>query len=164
MHGFEYQAACHMIGRGLTEEGLRAVRAIRDRYDGEKRNPWNEFECGSNYARSMASWALLNTYAGFQCDMTQNRLSFTPIQDLDAHSYFFSIAGAWGSFAKTEDCAAVSVQEGELSLKRLDLPGAARVQSVMHHGAPIEFVADEQGLTFAKMVSIVNGQGLEINY
>ena len=49
MHGFEYQAAIHMIMHGLEKEGLDIVTSIRDRYDGEKRNPYNEFECGSNY-------------------------------------------------------------------------------------------------------------------
>ncbi|MCD5401284.1 non-lysosomal glucosylceramidase [candidate division NPL-UPA2 bacterium] len=39
MNGFEYQVAVHMIQEGLIKEGLAIVRAIRDRYDGEKRNP-----------------------------------------------------------------------------------------------------------------------------
>ena len=59
MHGYEYQVACHMIQEGMVAEGLEVVQAIRDRYDGFKRNPWNEIECGNNYARSMASYALL---------------------------------------------------------------------------------------------------------
>ena len=51
-----------MIMTGLVDEGMTCVEAIRQRYDGERRNPWNEFECGSNYARSMASYALLNAF------------------------------------------------------------------------------------------------------
>ena len=46
-------------------EGVTVVKAVRDRHDGIRRNPWNEFECGSNYARSMASYALLNAFSGF---------------------------------------------------------------------------------------------------
>lgn len=30
MHGFEYQAASHMIGRGLVREGMDIVKSIRD--------------------------------------------------------------------------------------------------------------------------------------
>ncbi len=59
MTGFEYQVASHMIQEGLVHEGLQIVRSVRERFDGERRNPWNEFECGSNYARAMASYALL---------------------------------------------------------------------------------------------------------
>jgi len=47
-----------MIQEGLVAEGLEFVAAIWDRYDGEKCNPWNESECGSNIARSTASYAL----------------------------------------------------------------------------------------------------------
>lgn len=74
MHGFEYQAAVHMILNGMEEEGMNVVRGIRNRYDGEKRNPWNEFECGSNYARSMASYGLLLAYSGFKYDMRKGRM------------------------------------------------------------------------------------------
>ncbi|MEM2885694.1 MAG: GH116 family glycosyl hydrolase, partial [Thermoproteota archaeon] len=57
--GIEYQVASHMIYEGMVEEALTMVKAARDRYDGEKRNPWNEVECGDHYARAMSSWALL---------------------------------------------------------------------------------------------------------
>lgn len=59
MTGFEYVAAAEMIFQGMDDEALRVVRAIRDRHDGLKRNPFSEPECGHNYARSMASWNCL---------------------------------------------------------------------------------------------------------
>ena len=59
MTGFEYALAGLMLANGYIDEGCAMVKAVRDRYDGERRNPWNEIECGSNYARSMASFALM---------------------------------------------------------------------------------------------------------
>jgi hypothetical protein len=79
MYGFEYQVAVHMIQEGLVKEGMEIIKAIRSRFDGEKRNPWNEFECGSNYARSMASYALLNAFSGFEFDMTKGIIGFNPV-------------------------------------------------------------------------------------
>lgn len=68
-----------MIQEGMVEEGLKLVRGVRDRYDGEKRNPWNEIECGSNYARSMAAFALLPAFSGMRFDMGRKELGFAPI-------------------------------------------------------------------------------------
>ena len=94
MHGFEYQAAGHLILNGMVKEGVAMVKAVRDRYDGERRNPWNEIECGSNYARSMASYALLNVLSGFQFDMVRQEIGFHPAHAVDGH---FLIQGAWAS-------------------------------------------------------------------
>ena len=69
MTGFEYAFAGLLISEGYFEEGEQVVKAIRDRYDGEKRNPWNEIECGSNYARPMLSFALLPIFSGFEFDL-----------------------------------------------------------------------------------------------
>ena len=44
---------------GMVAEGIEAVRNVRRRYDGERRNAWNEAECGNHYARAMASWTPL---------------------------------------------------------------------------------------------------------
>ena len=57
MTGFEYTAAVLMMNWGMVDEGVECVRNMRARYDGEKRNPWDEAECGHHYARAMASWS-----------------------------------------------------------------------------------------------------------
>ena len=59
MTGFEYVAAAEMVFQGMDAEAVRVVKAVRDRHDGLKRNPFSEPECGHNYARSMASWNVL---------------------------------------------------------------------------------------------------------
>ena len=59
MTGFEYVAAAEMIFQGMDDAAVRVVKAVRDRHDGLKRNPFDEPECGHNYARSMASWNCL---------------------------------------------------------------------------------------------------------
>lgn len=59
MTGFEYVAAAEMVFQGMDTDAMKVVKAIRDRHDGLKRNPFNEPECGHNYARSMASWNVL---------------------------------------------------------------------------------------------------------
>jgi uncharacterized protein (DUF608 family) len=45
--GVEYAVAAHCIQMGLVEEGLEIVRGVRSRHDGQRRNPWNEVECGT---------------------------------------------------------------------------------------------------------------------
>ncbi len=56
--GIEYQVASHLIREGYVDEGLTIVKALRSRYDGRTRNPWNEYECGNYYARAMSSLCL----------------------------------------------------------------------------------------------------------
>ncbi|MCY3020915.1 MAG: GH116 family glycosyl-hydrolase, partial [Planctomycetota bacterium] len=55
MTGFEYTAAVHMLYEGLVADGLKAIAAIRARYDGRKRSPFDEAECGHHYGRAIAS-------------------------------------------------------------------------------------------------------------
>jgi hypothetical protein len=123
MNGFEYSAAIHMIMTGMVEEGLECVAAVRRRYDGERRNPWNEFECGSNYARSMASYALLNAYSGFEFDMTQGMVGFNPLRSRDGFfRCFWSLDSGWGEFVLTPDTAEIFVHYGSLEVRKVRLP------------------------------------------
>ena len=62
--GSEYQVAAHCLMEGLHEEGLRILEALRGRYDGRRRNPYNEIECGDHYARAMAGWSVLEALGG----------------------------------------------------------------------------------------------------
>jgi uncharacterized protein (DUF608 family) len=62
MTGFEYQFAVLLLDYGLHQQAEAVVNAVRGRHNGANRNPFNEPECGSYYARSMASWALLERW------------------------------------------------------------------------------------------------------
>ena len=120
---FEYAAACHMIMVGLVDEGMSCDEAVRHRYDGAHRNPWNEFECGNNYARSKASYALLNAFSGFQFDMVNGSPGFHPIQPQNGgFRCFWSLDGAWGQFQMTLSQCSLEVLHGALPLQRLHLP------------------------------------------
>ena len=113
--GCEYQVASHMIQEGLIKEGVELAAAVRDRYDGFKRNPFNEMECGSNYARSMASYSLLLAFSGFTYDMVKAEIGFAPVQlENGIFSCFWSLEGAWGVFELTEGCAQLRVLYGSL--------------------------------------------------
>lgn len=101
--GIEYQVAAHLIFEGFIDEGLTIVKAVRERHDGYRRNPWNEAECGHHYARSMASWAVLIALSGFQCDLVKREIVFSPKINKDNFSTFWSTGTAWGVFKQTID-------------------------------------------------------------
>jgi uncharacterized protein (DUF608 family) len=93
--GVEYASASHMIMHGLYDEGLDVVRAVRRRYDGARRNPFNDIECGSYYARSMSAWQLVNAWTGFHADLVDKTLRFAPREQGDQR-LFWSAGTAWG--------------------------------------------------------------------
>jgi uncharacterized protein (DUF608 family) len=119
--GIEYQVASHLIAEGLVKEGLEIVKALRGRYTGPTRNPWNEYECGSYYARAMASYALLATLSGFRYSAVEKTLWFGPKLDQRPFSVFFSTASAHGTIALTKTRLTIDVLEGQLAIDRIEL-------------------------------------------
>jgi non-lysosomal glucosylceramidase len=136
--GLEYMFASHLIARGFVEEGLTIVRAARSRHDGSRRNPWNEIECGSYYARSLSSYALLNAFIGLTFDQRAGEIGFAPARPGDA-VYFWSAGRGWGEIAFCGGSALLTVKGGELKVSRLRLPTLAGRLSV--DGRP----ADREG-------------------
>jgi len=164
MTGFEYAAAVHMLQAGLVEQGLAVVNAVRDRFDGEKRNPWNEFECGSNYARSMASYALLNAYSGFSFDMVRGMVGFNPlVMEGSAFQCFWSLDAGWGTVSITPSTASLRVLHGALKLKELRLPFLPEgVTSVILSGVPVVHTRSGGALAFDTSLTINAGSALEV--
>jgi len=158
MHGFEYQAATHLIARGFEEEGLRMVRAVRDRYDGYRRNPWNEMECGSNYARSMASFALMLIYSGIKYDMPDRKMGFKPYKG--EGTFFWSLEGAWGTVKAGKDSLTLTVVEGEIEIRTLVTD--VKAQSAEIGGEAAAFAQVEDGIKFEKPVVIGAGESLKV--
>ncbi len=164
MTGFEYAAAAHMLQVGLIEQGLAVVRAVRDRFDGEKRNPWNEFECGSNYARTMASYALLNAYSGFMFDMVRGMVGFNPLAlDGDNFRSFWSLNTGWGTVHITRQAASLNVVYGELTLNLLRLPGLPQGSTgVEFKGEKVAHTRTGGDLVFASPLTIKAGESIVV--
>jgi non-lysosomal glucosylceramidase len=163
MTGFEYSAATLMIQSGLVDEGLAVVKAIRDRYDGEKRNPWNEIECGSNYARSMASYALLLAFSGFEFDLPNRRIGFHPLAaNGENFQSFWSLGTGWGVYRQTAGKAEIEVLYGRLEIQHLRLPGIGQAHSACIDGKDVEFTQADREITFASPLTLHKGSSILI--
>lgn len=115
MTGFEYSAIVNMFYEGMYDDGITCVKAIRDRHDGRKRNPFSEPECGHHYARSMASWAMLVAFSDFQYSGIDHRMQITSRPGC----YFWSNGYAWGTCTVTDNSAILEVLHGSLQLDKL---------------------------------------------
>jgi uncharacterized protein (DUF608 family) len=117
--GIEYQVASHLIQEGFVEEGLTIVRALRSRYEGRTRNPWNEYECGNWYARAMSSFALVGALSGFRYSAVDRTLHFGPKLKVRPFVSLFSTAFGYGTIALDGRNLTVKVIEGELPIERV---------------------------------------------
>jgi uncharacterized protein (DUF608 family) len=166
MHGFEYAAAIQMIQSGLIEEGMAVVTGIRMRYDGERRNPWNEFECGSHYARSMASYALLNAFSGFSFDGLCGTIGFDPIRmDHGKFRCFWSLGEGWGVVDIQPARITLDVLHGRLRLRGLRLPflTAGDISRVSLAGTARPWRWEDQVIVFGSPVDIDDSRRLVID-
>jgi len=123
MTGFEYTAAVGMIYEGMEKEGLEVIRNIRARYDGAKRSPFNEAECGHHYARAMASWASVIALSGFQYSAIEKSMTFTS----SPGTYFWSNGSAWGTCTVSENKVELKILSGEIRLRKLTLSGIGTI-------------------------------------
>jgi hypothetical protein len=117
MTGYEYVAAIGMIYAGEIENGLKCIKSIRDRFDGEKRNPFDDPEYGHFYSRAMASWSSVMALSGFHYSGIDKSMEFTA----KPGSYFWSNGYAWGSCKVENDKVQLQVLKGSLSLNKFRL-------------------------------------------
>jgi hypothetical protein len=121
MTGFEYTAAIGMLYEGRVENGLRSIAAVRSRYDGLKRNPYDEAECGHHYGRAMISWAAPLALTGFRYSAVDRTLAFASNEG----NFFWSNGYAYGMVQLKRSgekmAAAIKVIKGELVFKSLTL-------------------------------------------
>jgi uncharacterized protein (DUF608 family) len=127
--GIEYQVASHLITEGFVKEGLTMVKALRSRYDGRIRNPWNEYECGNYYARAMASYALLAALAGFRYSAVQRTLWFGPQLSVRPFRTIFSTASGFGTIELGGSSLRVQLLAGVLPLEKLVLTEGAQTRT-----------------------------------
>jgi uncharacterized protein (DUF608 family) len=96
--GLEHATAAMMMYAGMIEEGVEYIANTRARYDGEKRNPWDEAECGHHYARAMSSWSSVVALSGFEYDGGEAAVIAVPLLPYRNFRCFWASGTAWGEF------------------------------------------------------------------
>ncbi|MEW6997786.1 GH116 family glycosyl-hydrolase [Colwelliaceae bacterium BS250] len=174
MTGFEYQVAGHMVWESDEEpefltKGLAITRAIHDRYNGSKRNPYNEIECSDHYARAMASYGVYLAASGFENDGPKKHLGFKPrMTDKGNFKSAFTSAEGWGSFElnnqKKGNDITLNLHYGKLPLKTLALRTTNKISvssvETSHGEASVSKDGKDITLTFNKPIMLNAGDAL----
>jgi uncharacterized protein (DUF608 family) len=141
--GIEYLVASHMMFAGMKREGIELYRSVRLRYDGEKRNPWNEPECGHHYARAMSAWSGVLAMSGFRYHGGDQTVE---IKAPSGHKCLWATGSGWGTFQVTSRGATHGETQG--ATLRVE-HGSLAVRSCMVNGkksAPAKTIREGEEL------------------
>ncbi len=149
------------------------VESIRRRHNGERRNPWNEPECGHHYARALASWGPMLALSGFLYDRPGKCLQAKPRVNTANFNSFWSMGTGWGVFSQVVRDGqlrfTLSVKSGSLVARtvRLSRLGAGGSHSTAAAGKTelahqIKRSATDVVVTFAEDVNLAEGDRLVI--
>jgi hypothetical protein len=120
--GSEYQLAAHLAMLGRTADARRVVRGVRGRYDGRKRNPFDEYECGHWYARALSSWSLLQAFSGASYDAVSRVLTLDPRLGRDWRCLLSTVTG-FGMVGMRRGKPFLTVVRGEIPVTRIAVVG-----------------------------------------
>ncbi|HTY37378.1 MAG TPA: GH116 family glycosyl-hydrolase [Bacteroidota bacterium] len=126
MTGFEYTAAIGMLYDGMGENGLTCITNLRNRYDGLKRNPYDEAECGHHYGRAMISWGEILALTGFHFSAVNQEMSVASKETSSLWSNGYAYGTVSVKRAGMKKSVTIAVLKGEVLLKTFVLNGYGR--------------------------------------
>lgn len=151
--GSEYQVAAHCFWEGMQAEGWQLLSALWDRYDGRRRNPYNEIECGDHYARAMAGWSTLDALAGLRHDAVAGSLALRH----QPQTLPLLLDKGWGLVCGTR----IECRGGLIELRSLRLDGLI-LNSAKLDGAEVAAAQDGPGIVFPEGLTMRPGQVLTV--
>jgi hypothetical protein len=148
--GLEYMAGAQLMYSGMVAEGVRIFENARRRHDGEKRNAWDEPECGHHYARAMSAWSGIAALSGFLYSGPERRVSV-----------IWSTATGWGTCVRTPAHLTISVLHGSLPCGTVEV-GGSRPRSISLNGRTLPHDAQGSVIRLREAVEVREGSQLEI--
>jgi hypothetical protein len=120
--GIEYQVASHLMLAGAADKGTTVVKAVRDRYDGRVRNPFNEYECGHWYGRALSSYGMLQGLSGARYDAVDKTL-YVDSRARGTTRSFLATASGYGTVQVSGGRASLAVSSGSIDVRRIVVNG-----------------------------------------
>ena len=171
MSGLEYSAAGLMIYSGMIDEAIECIGNIRARYDGERRNPWDEPEYGHHYARSMAAWTSVVALSGFSYHAADGAVVAVPRLPHRTFDCFWATGTGWGTFsyrpnAKGGTRFRIEVLAGQLLCRSCEISAAGSLGLARSGGKEILHTIETRGkrvvVRFNQGLPLTEGNTLEI--
>ena len=121
------------------------IKAIHNRYDPVKRNPYNEVEYGNHYTRAMSSYGAFVAASGFKYHGPKGILGFNPKINPENFKSAFITAEGWGSFtqkrSRGEQINTLKIRYGTINLCEISLCSHGNRKSNIHltiNGKPVK--------------------------
>jgi uncharacterized protein (DUF608 family) len=150
--GLEHSTAALMFYSGMIAQGVEYVENLRARYDGIKRNPWDEAECGHHYARAMSSWSSVVALSGFHYEGDRAHVSALPRLPHDNFQCFWATGTGWGTYSLKRS------QAGSVQLAIQTLAGTLPCKSCALAASGSRATAQVGGKTVAAHAERTPGQ------
>jgi non-lysosomal glucosylceramidase len=169
--GHEHSTAALMIYSGMVDDGVACIRNVRARYDGEKRNPWDEPECGHHYARALASWSSVVALSGFHYEGDRATVVAVPRVLQKNFKCFWSTGTGWGTYSYTttpRDAVhfTIEVLAGSLPCRSCTIQAAGSTASVRDgsrtYSPRLVREGNRMTLNFSDLIELREGARLEI--
>lgn len=174
--GFTSPFIAGLLLDGKVKAASDVAGNIRQRHDGRTASPWNEPECNTLYARSMAHWNIFDQACGFRysCHPSETPvdrptgvaqggcLSFQPRCSVSDFCCFVILNGGWGEYCQvgTEDSTSnengvtalssgtclLSCLHGSFCLSSLGVHTTASMVNVTLDGIPIQVASFNEGV------------------
>src|SRR5262249_22913526 len=138
--------------------GRVVLDAVWARYDGRRRNPFNEIECGDHYARSLAGWSALVALAGFTHDGPAGAYTFRRPET----AVPFIASSGWGLWSQEGDQLVIACTGGRLDLHRLTVAGGAAEYDACIDGTAVPSRCAGAGIQFPDGIRLIAGQMLTL--
>lgn len=137
--GLEYTLATALVQAGRPDQAEQVVADVRQRYDGIRRNPYDEIECGHHYVRAMASWGTFLAWSGIRYDGVERTLYCGERGAPITGQRFFATGAGYGLVTFSPGAAEIEVRAGSMTLDRLLVGGAAGALA-----EPVELTAGDR--------------------
>ena len=168
--GIEYLTGTLFFEYGMPREGLLTFAGTRRRHDGERRNPFNEPECGYHYARAMSSWSAMAVLAGFRYNGPKRQLVLERKPAAQPFRCLWTTGTGWGrySLALEDGRTRVVIESlhGNLPMQKITLEAAGNSATVRSGTRKLECLTEVVGarrsISLSELVTVREGERLEI--
>jgi len=168
--GIEYLAATLFFAYGMTREGVETYAGTRRRHDGERRNPFNEPECGHHYARAMSSWSGMAVLAGFRYDGPEHHLKIERKAAAQPFRCLWTTGTGWGRYTLAQENGRTKVVietlHGKLPFREFMVEAAGTKAAVRSGEHELDCQVQAQGalrrISLAETIDVREGEPLEV--